>query len=153
MTEGDPANSSDRSQRVSLENPNRYPEVRLGRLRSWAEDLVGSVARERRGTLAVRLLGDRALRRLNREFRRRDAVTDVLSFPGTAGPGGPHLGDIAISVPAARRQAEAAGHSVERELKILLLHGTLHCLGYDHEADDGVMNRLEGRLRREWVAG
>lgn len=62
-----------------------------------------------------------------------------------------HLGDIAIAVPTAERQARAAGHGLERELRTLMLHGLLHCLGYDHEADDGTMERLETRLRRQWL--
>jgi probable rRNA maturation factor len=64
-----------------------------------------------------------------------------------------HLGDILISVPAARRQAAARGWSVQHELEVLLLHGLLHCLGYDHETDGGEMERLERRLRRQWVRG
>jgi probable rRNA maturation factor len=78
----------------------------------------------------------------------------VLSFPGSTletGEEGRYLGDVLISVPTARRQAEARGHSAEQELKVLLLHGLLHCLGYDHEADQGEMERLERRLRRTWI--
>ena len=65
--------------------------------------------------------------------------------------GSRHLGDVLISVPTARRQAEDRGHPAERELKVLLLHGLLHCLGYDHETDQGEMERLERRLRRAWI--
>ena len=54
-------------------------------------------------------------------------------------------------MPTARRQALATGHSAERELQLLLLHGVLHCLGYDHETDEGEMERLERRLRRRWL--
>ena len=61
------------------------------------------------------------------------------------------MGDILISVPTARRQAAEAGHPVEREIRILLLHGLLHCMGYDHETDDGAMERLERKLRRVWT--
>jgi probable rRNA maturation factor len=71
----------------------------------------------------------------------------VLSFPGEEG----HLGDILISVPTARRQAAEAGHGAERELRTLLLHGVLHCLGHDHETDGGEMERLERRLRKAWL--
>jgi probable rRNA maturation factor len=85
---------------------------------------------------------------VNRRYRDKDKTTDVLSFPGDGG----HLGDILISVPVARRQAGEAGHDVERELKVLLLHGVLHCMGYDHETDEGEMERLERRLRRKWVS-
>jgi probable rRNA maturation factor len=91
--------------------------------------------------LVVRLTGDRELRRLNRAFLDEDSVTDVLSFP--LGEGG-HLGDIAVSVPAAHRQAEAFGHPVESELALLCVHGFLHVLGWDHVSDPEAaeMNRL-----------
>jgi probable rRNA maturation factor len=135
---------------LSLSNPSRYPGVRLRQLRPWLEALVRELAPGAQG-LGVALTSDRALRRLNREFRGRDAATDVLSFPGGESPEGRYLGDVAISVPTARRQALAAGHSLERELRRLLLHGVLHCLGYDHEADDGAMDRMERRLRRRWL--
>lgn len=100
----------------------------------------------------VLLCGDATMRRLNREFRGKDRTTDVLSFPsgsGDAPEGGRHLGDIAISVPRAARQAAAAGHTLRREVAILALHGFLHLLGYDHEVDDGTMSRLEARLIRK----
>ena len=98
------------------------------------------------GEVAVVLAGDGLLRRLNREFRGLDRPTDVLSFPGEGGEEG--LGDVVISVPTAARYARRRGHSVLRELDILALHGFLHVLGYDHETDDGTMDRLEQKLRR-----
>lgn len=91
------------------------------------------------------------MRALNRDFRGKDATTDVLSFPGGSTPDGEHLGDVVISVPRARQQAAEAGHPVARELRVLLLHGLLHCLGHDHETDGGEMERLERRLRRRWI--
>jgi probable rRNA maturation factor len=85
------------------------------------------------------------MRTLNRTWRRRVGPTDVLSFPsGEEGSG--FLGDLVIDVPYAARQARARGHSLTRELKILLAHGVLHLLGYDHETDDGTMFRLQRRL-------
>ena len=105
-----------------------------------------------RGQVSVLLTTDAKIRRLNRRFRGKDQTTDVLSFPGEE-EGEGHLGDILISVPTARRQAAEAGHGVERELKVLLLHGILHCLGYDHETDQGEMERLERRLRKRWIDG
>ncbi len=76
----------------------------------------------------------------------------MLSFPGAAsGPEGLHLGDIVVCPAIARSHARSAGHSPQRELKVLLLHGVLHCLGHDHETDDGEMERLERRLRRRWI--
>jgi len=127
-------------------NPNHYPESGTRRLRPWLTGLVAALAPEA-GSLGVRFVGDRDMRRTNRQFRGKDKATDVLSFPGEDG----HLGDILISVPTARRQAAEAGHGVDRELKVLLLHGILHCLGHDHETDDGAMERLERRLRRTWI--
>lgn len=91
------------------------------------------------------------MRLLNRRYRERDAATDVLSFPGERTPEGLHLGDVAISVDAVRRQARDAGHGHARELKELMLHGILHCLGHDHERDGGEMDRLELGLRERWI--
>jgi len=120
------------------------------RLRPWLTRVLADLA-PRADSFTVRLTSDRELRRLNAVYRGKDQVTDVLSFPGAGGPDGTHLGDVAISLPAARRQARAAGHPVARELRILALHGALHCLGYDHESDDGAMRALEVRLRRRWL--
>jgi len=126
--------------------PNHYPEAATRRLRPWLAALVAALAPQAE-SLGVRFVGDRAMRRLNRQFRGQDKTTDVLSFPGEDA----HLGDILVSVPTARRQATKAGHGVGGELKTLLLHGVLHCLGYDHETDRGEMGRLERRLRRTWI--
>lgn len=139
---------------IVLQNPNRYREAGARRLRPWLERLASSLVPSLSGapegeerSLGVRFTGDREMRRVNREFRGKDKTTDVLSFPGEE----EHVGDILISVPTARRQAAEAGHPVERELQVLLLHGLLHCMGYDHETDDGAMERLERRLRRVWI--
>jgi len=99
------------------------------------------------GAIAVVLTGDRALRAWNRRYRGKDQPTDVLSFPGPGGEAG--LGDILISLDSATRNARSARHSLARELRVLALHGFLHVLGYDHETDDGTMERLERRLRRK----
>jgi probable rRNA maturation factor len=99
--------------------------------------------------VTVLLCGDAAMRRLNARYRGKDRTTDVLSFPsgGELLPDGRRpLGEIAIAVPQAARQARAAGHSLARELRVLALHGYLHLLGYDHEVDDGTMLRLQARL-------
>jgi probable rRNA maturation factor len=103
------------------------------------------------GEVGVLVCDDATIRALNRDFRHQDKATDVLSFVGgTAEPGGaPYLGDVAISLEAAFRQALAAGVSVERELETLLLHALIHLMGYDHETDRGEMAALERRLRGE----
>jgi probable rRNA maturation factor len=98
------------------------------------------------GEVALVLTGDRAVRALNRRYRGKDKPTDVLSFPGPGGEAG--LGDIVISVETAARNAKEYGRTLPQELDILALHGFLHVLGYDHETDDGTMDRLEKRLRR-----
>lgn len=134
---------------IALLNPNRYPEASARRLRPWLERLLEGIAPEVR-SLGVRFAGDRELRRANLEYRGKDYATDVLSFPGDGEDG--HLGDILISVPRARHQALEAGHDGEREVEILLLHGVLHCLGHDHETDDGAMERLERRLRKKYLS-
>jgi probable rRNA maturation factor len=79
-------------------------------------------------TLAVRITDDAELERLNRTFAHVAGATDVLSFAGT----GEHLGDIAISWPAAERQAASYGHAADTELALLAVHGFLHVLGWDH---------------------
>ena len=90
--------------------------------------------------VAIALVSDARIRALNRQFRRKDAATDVLSF---------EPGDIVIATRVARRQARESGHSYADELKVLALHGLLHLMGYDHHdpADRGRMARVERRLR------
>lgn len=110
-------------------------------LRQW---LAATAPAAARGRVTVAIVGDRRVRTLNHRFRGVDHATDVLSFPAE-GPG--ELGDIVIAAGVARRQAAAAGHRVQAEVKVLALHGLLHLLGYDHERDDGRMARVERRLR------
>ncbi|MGD0097704.1 MAG: rRNA maturation RNase YbeY [Terracidiphilus sp.] len=100
-----------------------------------------------KGEVSVLLTTDAAVRKLNRQFRGKNKPTDVLSFPAE-GIGAEELaGDLAISIDTARRQAAEQDHSLACELKILILHGLLHLVGYDHESDDGKMARRERRLR------
>ena len=75
-------------------------------------------------------------------------MTDVLAFPATGDlePGQPHLGEIAIALPQAKRQARLARWPLRSEMALLVTHGFLHLLGYDHELDDGTMHRLEEDL-------
>ena len=94
------------------------------------------------------ITGDTALRALNRKYRHKDKATDVLSFPAAETAEGV-AGDLVISLETALLQARERGHTLEMEIKVLLLHGLLHLAGYDHEADNGTMHRKEARLRRE----
>jgi probable rRNA maturation factor len=98
----------------------------------------------------VCIASDAAIRKVNHEFLGKNYATDVLSFPMGGEGDQPYLGDILISAQQAKRQAQRLGHSVEDELKILLLHGVLHLLGHDHERDNGAMSRLERRWRRQF---
>jgi len=98
-----------------------------------------------KGEVSVLLTTNEGIRGLNRRFRKKNKATDVLSFPAEAGFG--IVGDLAISVETAARQAEEQGHRLSMELRVLMLHGMLHLAGYDHEADAGEMARKECRLR------
>jgi probable rRNA maturation factor len=103
------------------------------------------------GEVAICLVSDRKMREFNRRYRERDAPTDVLSFPGDdtdAIDERRYLGDIAISVDTAARQARERNHALDRELEVLALHGYLHLLGFDHERDAGEMMRVQRRLER-----
>ena len=139
--------------------------------------LARAAPRGTRGHIAVALVSDAVMRRLNRQFRRVDRPTDVLSFPAqeeiapetrpkakgqrpkfrtgrrslrpsATGPRPGFLGEVAIAQGVARRQARVMGHPVGVEIRVLALHGLLHLLGYDHDTDQGEMGRLEERLRR-----
>ncbi len=110
----------------------------------------------------VCLVSDAAMARMNRQFRGQRGATDVLSFPARAAGKGKRaaaedavgfLGDIAISPDRARRNARRLGRRLPDELRILVLHGVLHLLGYDHETDNGHMERREARLRRQLGIG
>lgn len=109
---------------------------------------------EPRASLALSLVGDAAIRRLNREHRGKDKATDVLSFPlasphDVASDGAPErlLGDIVISLDTAKRQARAYGATLDAELLRLLIHGLLHVLGHDHERP-GEARRMRAEERR-----
>lgn len=128
--------------------------VGMGNLARWLVEVAPPRAR---GRVGVAVVSDATLRGLNLRYRGRDYPTDVLAFPdaddarprGRIGSTLPFLGDIVIARGVVRRQARAAGHARDTELRVLALHGLLHLLGYDHERDDGAMERVEARLRRK----
>jgi probable rRNA maturation factor len=133
-------------------NRQRQQRVSVSRLRQFV-NLLSYRLRLDGQTFTIVLVSDRLIRKLNRDFRNRDKPTDVLSFP--TGPNAPPhldnagLGDMIVSVETARRQAFARHHSLEKELCVLVIHGLLHLLGYDHEVDRGEMRRKELKLQRE----
>jgi probable rRNA maturation factor len=113
--------------------------------------------------VTVCLVSDAEIARMNETFRKKKGPTDVLSFPASErhrparlGRGskntnrGEHLGDIAIAPATARRYARKHGRTLPGELRVLILHGVLHLLGYDHETDRGKMKRIEGKLRKRF---
>jgi probable rRNA maturation factor len=100
---------------------------------------------------SVAFVSDRRMTELNSFFRSKGSTTDVLSFPHEPDefdPDESNLGDIVISVDQAKQQADENGLTLEGEIKQLILHGVLHLSGYDHETDEGEMNRRELQLRR-----
>lgn len=103
--------------------------------------------------VTVAFVSDRAMRELNRRWRGRSGTTDVLSFPAAQDEfeksEGLTMGDVVISVDQAARQAAENKLSFDEEIAQLIVHGLLHLCGYDHETDNGEMNRLELRLRRK----
>ena len=115
----------------------------------WVERVseMLNVIGKRDSSVTIAFISDKKIRQLNRQFRRIDKPTDVLSFPCDSDEG--NLGDIAISVETATRQAKQNGLTLDGEIAQLLLHGLLHLSGYDHETDNGEMTRLELRLRRK----
>ena len=120
---------------ITILNRQRKHRVRI---RAF-ERLLGDLARTYRQVdpeVSLAFVGERAIRTLNRRFMKKDKPTDVLSFPlGEKGPDGKYyLGDIVIAVPVAARQAREKGHGLDRELRLLAIHGFLHLLGYDHFA-------------------
>lgn len=102
--------------------------------------------------LSLAFVGEKAIRRLNREFLKEDRVTDVLSFPiaRKAADGRFYLGDIIIAPAQARRQARQKGHGLERELGILVIHGFLHLLDYDHGRG---IEEEEARMQKRLLEG
>jgi len=151
----DPGLDLKKSQRTTAPEPSSVPPhssapksaTRIPSARTLAEFLRKAQASVRlRGQVTVLLTTDRRIRQLNRDFRGKDKATDVLSFPAVPGPE-KIAGDLAISIPTARKQAAACRHSLTSEIKILILHGLLHLAGYDHETDTGQMAHRERTLR------
>ena len=133
--------------RVSVATPDAKRSPETHGLSGW---LAKAAPPKARGDVSVAVVSDRRMRALNRQFRGKDIVTDVLSFPANRTPGvTPFLGDVVIAAGVAKRQAKAAGHSVKTEVRVLALHGVLHLLGYDHDTDEGRMARVEARLRKK----
>jgi probable rRNA maturation factor len=116
--------------------------------------------------ITIAFVSQTEIARWNEAYRKKKGPTDVLSFPATASHGAPalpnayscsplatrhsplFLGDIAIAPETAKRYAKKNGRTLSSEIRVLMLHGVLHLMGYDHESDQGQMNRIEQKLRR-----
>jgi len=103
-------------------------------------------------SVTIQLISDDSMARLNQTYRKKHGPTDVLSFPANGlrrrAGASEYIGDIAISPETARRNARRFSRSLPREMRILILHGMIHLAGFDHETDDGEMDRFERRLRK-----
>jgi probable rRNA maturation factor len=132
----------------SIEILGAPPQCPARLLRPFAKEILDLCGLDEVG-LAIAFVDDEEIRRLNREYRGKDTPTDVLSFPldEETPDGVRYLGDIAVSLPTAGRQAADLGHSLRREVLILAAHGIIHLAGHDHESDSGEMDRLERRAR------
>lgn len=132
-----------------IEAVNRQRKTRIDTKawESFAEKAAAAIGKNG-STATVAFVSDKAIRQLNQQFRNVDKPTDVLSFPADE-QDKLNLGDIAISVETAARQAKENGLTFDEEVAQLILHGLLHLSGYDHETDNGEMNRLEVRLRKK----
>lgn len=129
---------------VDVQSTQRYPSALARSVAGAAHEALAYESAADGTALTILLTDDDYIRQLNYKYRAEDVATDVLSFPaGEPMPGAEvaYLGDIAISVPCAERQAAAKGHDVVAELQLLAIHGVLHLLGYDHleAADQGAM--------------
>lgn len=145
-------------------NHQRAIRVRLRPMENFLS-CVRRLLRLPTGAVTVCLVTNAQIARWNRDYLHKSEPTDVLSFPVEGENNRPrsrqpipsrahagareYLGDVAIAPQIARRNARRFGRSFDEEMRILILHGTLHLMGYDHETDDGEMERLELRLRRK----
>src|SRR5262245_15063037 len=139
---------------IEVINRQRLREIDRGRVAGLSRAALDRIGRAE-AVLTVTFIRDHAMRRLNRDYRGIDRPTDVLSFAyhddgeTAACDETSHIGDVVISVETAAAYARELGLSFDREIEHLVIHGALHLAGYDHETDNGEMNKLERKLRKE----
>ena len=136
---------------IEVINRQRRRQISADAWRKFGENALSAMgARDRDATIVF--VSNNKIRELNRQFRRKPYVTDVLSFAATPEKfelAQPNLGEIVISLEQASKQAKENHLSLSKEIKQLILHGLLHLSGYDHETDSGQMNRVELKLRKK----
>jgi probable rRNA maturation factor len=135
---------------IEVINRQRRRKIDTKEWREFAERAL-RVIETRKTDVAIAFVSDDVIRKLNRQFRGQDYATDVLSFPSKAEAfeNQTDLGEIVISGQRAAAQAKRNGLRFSNEVSQLILHGLLHLCGYDHETDDGEMDRLELKLRKQ----
>jgi probable rRNA maturation factor len=143
------------SDAIEVVNRQRWVSLDKRHVAALARAVLTKIGRAE-ATLTITFIRDRLMRQLNRVYRGLDKPTDVLSFAYheraddfAADETAAHLGDVVIAVETAARYAQELGLTFERELEYLVIHGTLHLAGYDHETDNGEMQRLERKLRKQ----
>jgi probable rRNA maturation factor len=130
---------------VEVVNRQRRVKVDPDAWTTFAEKALDAIGNSG-SSATIAFVSDSSIRKLNQQFRGVDKSTDVLSFPADEPD---NLGDVAISVDTAAKQAKENDLQFDNEIAQLILHGLLHLSGYDHETDNGEMNRLELRLRKK----
>ncbi|MDZ4662042.1 MAG: rRNA maturation RNase YbeY [Pseudomonadota bacterium] len=135
--------------RLSLINKTKS-KMNLNFIRRWVKRVEKEIPKIKKFELTIAIVGSDMITRLNKTYRKKNKVTDILSFESTLPD---HLGELAICLQKVRSQAKLNKHSVQVELNYLILHGILHLLGYNHEKggheakkmfkiQDGIFNRL-----------
>jgi probable rRNA maturation factor len=130
---------------IEVVNRQRRQKIVLQPWKEMAEKMLQAIGGQR-SSATIAFVSDKTIRELNHQFRGIDKATDVLSFPAEEDD---NLGDIAISLDTAATQCTENGLTLNEEIAQLMLHGLLHLSGYDHETDNGEMNRLELELRKQ----
>src|SRR5256885_11552689 len=135
---------------IDIINRQRARKTNAKECRKFTERTLAAIRSESRDVTIV-FVNDSAIRKLNKQFRDKDRVTDVLSFPTEPEQfeNQSSLGEIVIAIDRAAAQAKENGLPLQNEIEQLILHGLLHLCGYDHETDNGEMNRLELKLRKK----
>jgi probable rRNA maturation factor len=153
-----------RRKALAIENRQRAVTVAIAPLEVFFRKICGEIGLGY-SPASVCFVTDREMKRLNGRYRKKHKTTDVLSFPSevrsrpaslessAALLRGEFLGDIAISPTVARQNGKLHGRSMAKEIRVLLLHGILHLMGYDHDSDGGKMERVEAKLQRRLRLG
>jgi len=135
---------------IDIVNRQRRRKINQKHWRDFAARAIEAIGNRHKAVTIV-FVSDSAIRKLNKQFRDKDYATDVLSFPTESEQfeNQSSLGEIVIATDRAAVQAKENGLTFSNEVEQLILHGLLHLCGYDHETDNGEMNRLELKLRKK----